>query len=122
MLPQIEQPRILDIGCGPADIIASLPDSIGEYMGIDMNAEYIENAKQRWRDRNEFIFYCQKIEEATLSQKNYYDIVLAIAIIHHLNDREALRLFDMAYQSLASDGLLVTYDNVISTTTGKVVV
>src|SRR5271157_5808182 len=32
--------RILDIGCGPADILGCLPPTIGEYVGLDMNPWY----------------------------------------------------------------------------------
>ena len=40
--------RILDIGCGPGDILEYLPESVGAYAGFDMNPGYIEAAQQRW--------------------------------------------------------------------------
>jgi len=104
--------RILDIGCGPADIISYLPDSIGEYVGFDMNPDYIESAILHWSDRTRFKFFCQKVEEATISKTEYYDIVLALGVVHHLDDNRALRLFDIAYKTLRPDGILITYDNV----------
>jgi SAM-dependent methyltransferase len=102
--------RILDIGCGPAAILAFLPESIGEYAGFDMNAEYIAAAQRRWGARG--IFQCQKVEAATLADIGACDIVLANGILHHLDDGEAQQLFDIAHRALRNGGRLVTYDNV----------
>jgi len=104
--------RILDIGCGPADIVAYLPDSIDEYLGVDINFKYIEHARQRWRDRATCTFLCQRVDEMPQPQVGAYDIVLAVAIVHHLNDSDARCLFDVAYRSLSSKGVLITYDPV----------
>lgn len=102
--------RILDIGCGPASVLAYLPESIGEYAGFDMNPEYIEAARKRWGARGRF--HCQKVEAATLMENEVYDIVLANGILHHLDDGEARELFALAWRALRPGGRLVTYDNV----------
>ncbi len=102
--------RILDIGCGPADILEYLPVSIGEYAGFDMNPGYIEAARARWGGRG--AFRCEKVEAATVGERGAYDIVLANGIVHHLDDAEARRLFEVARLALRPGGRLVTYDNV----------
>jgi SAM-dependent methyltransferase len=102
--------RILDIGCGPAAILAHLPDTLGRYTGFDMNSGYIEAARRRWGPRGEF--YCRKVEAAALPAGEAYDIVLANGIVHHLDDAEAGQLFDIARFALRPGGRLVTYDNV----------
>lgn len=102
--------RVLDIGCGPGDILAYLPESIGEYTGFDMNPQYIEAARRRWGARGRF--HCEKVEAATLTERGAYDTVLANSIVHHLDDGDALRLFDIAHGALRRGGRLVTYDNV----------
>lgn len=102
--------RILDIGCGPADLLAYLPESVGEYVGFDMNPDYIEAARRRWGDRGRF--HCQKVEAASVGPGVAYDIVLANGILHHLDDNEASHLFDVARRALRPGGWLVTYDNV----------
>ena len=102
--------RILDIGCGPGDILAHLPQSVGEYSGFDMNPGYIEAARRRWGARGRFI--CEKVDTATLKEPESYDIVLANGIVHHLGEAEARQLFDIAYRALRPGGRLVTYDNV----------
>jgi len=102
--------RILDIGCGPAAILAHLPGTIGRYTGFDMNPGYIEAARRRWENRGEF--FCRKVEAAALPAGEAYDIVLANGIVHHLDDAQAGQLFDIARLALRPDGRLVTYDNV----------
>lgn len=104
--------RILEIGCGTASILSYLPYAIGEYTGFDMNPLYIESAKKRWRDRANYRFFCQKVEDAAILETGYYDIVLAFGIIHHLSDNEATSLFNIAYNALKLKGALITYDNV----------
>jgi SAM-dependent methyltransferase len=103
---------ILDIGCGTASILSHLPNSIGEYTGFDMNPSYIEFAKNRWRERANCSFFSKKVEDAATLEKGQYDIVLAIGIVHHLSDNEAIYLFSIAYQALNPNGVLITYDNV----------
>jgi len=102
--------RILDIGCGPADILEYLPQSVGAYAGFDMNPGYIEAAQQRWSGRGSF--RCERVEAATVSGHGAYDIVLANGIVHHLDDAEAGRLFEVAHLALRPGGRLITYDNV----------
>jgi SAM-dependent methyltransferase len=102
--------RILDIGCGPADILEALPQDLGAYHGFDMNPAYIEAARGRWGGRGRF--ECRRVDEAALPEPGSYDIALATGILHHLDDREAGRLFEVAHHALRPGGWLVTYDNV----------
>lgn len=100
--------RILDIGCGPADLLPFLPAV--EYIGFDASSAYIDAAQQQYGDRATFV--CDLVTTATLPQKNYFDLVLAIGVLHHLDDEEAIHLFHLAYAALRSGGRLITYDGV----------
>lgn len=104
--------QILDIGCGTANILSYLPDSIGEYHGFDMNQSYIEFAKKQWKNNDKYRFFCEKVSNVTITDKEHYDIVLAMGILHHLTDSEAGDLLNIAHQVLKPNGVLITYDNV----------
>jgi len=100
--------RILDLGCGPADIFEYLKDV--DYVGVDMSLAYIESAKQRYGDRATFL--CKEVGGGrdSLSELPPFDIVLASGLVHHLNDAEAIGFFELTRSVLRSDGRLVTLD------------
>lgn len=96
---------ILDIGCGPADILKCLPEV--KYIGFDINQAYIDAAKRRYNNRG--TFYCKMVTADAISGVDA-DIVLAVGVLHHLNDQECLDLFSLAYSSLKKGGRLITLD------------
>jgi cyclopropane fatty-acyl-phospholipid synthase-like methyltransferase len=99
--------RILEIGCGPGTIAGYLPDS--EYVGLDVSSKYIEMARKRF-PRAQFV--CQRVSQFSLAKQQSFDAVLALGIVHHLDDQEAGQLFQIAYDALKSGGKLVTFDGV----------
>lgn len=102
--------RVLDIGCGPGTLLAHLPRTIGGYVGFDPNPRYIEEARRRWGARG--AFRCEAVETAELRAHELFDIALANSLLHHLDDAQARRLFELAHRALRPGGWLVTYDNV----------
>lgn len=99
--------RILEIGCGPGTIVPFLPEV--EYVGFDLSPEYIAQARKKF-PRAKFV--CERVSEYNLPQRNYFDIVLALGIVHHLDDSEAQQLFHIAHDALRPGGKLVTLDGV----------
>lgn len=98
--------RILDIGCGPGDILVYLDDV--DYIGFDENPKYVEAAKSRFGNRA--TFYCSRVSTETIPPKASYDIVLAVAILHHLDDAEALQLCQLASAALKPGGRFISLD------------
>lgn len=99
--------KILDIGCGPGCILEYLQEV--EYIGFDMSQNYIDDAKKRFGNRGTFL--CKNVTRHAIQETQVFDIVLAIGVIHHLNDTEALQLFELAQSALKPLGRLVTFDN-----------
>lgn len=100
--------RILDIGCGPADDLAYMPEAI-KYVGFDVSSSYVEAAKRRWGDRGEFF---QARVSQTLLTDRQFDIIIANGVIHHLSDDEVHELLTLAHSLLTPGGRLVSKDPV----------
>jgi len=98
--------NILDIGCGPADILDLLPEV--NYVGFDINPLYIEYAKKKYSSKGKFS--CEKVSSKNIIETGCFDIILAYGILHHLNDEESLQLFNLAKYALKPSGKLVTFD------------
>lgn len=97
---------ILDIGCGPADILAYLADV--DYWGFDISDPYIERAKMRFAQRGRF--YCQELTHSDIVKMPPFDIVLALGVLHHLADESAIGVLRLASQALKPGGRLLTVD------------
>ncbi len=99
--------KILDIGCGPGDILNHLPNV--RYTGLDISPEYIAAAKQRYGSRGRF--FCGDVGLAAIEgEHSSFDLVLSVGVIHHLDDAQADKLFALARRVLSPTGRLVTYD------------
>jgi SAM-dependent methyltransferase len=97
--------RILEIGCGPGTIVSYLPPS--DYLGFDLSPEYIELAKRRFPKAR---FVCERVSQFSLAKEQTFDVVLALGIVHHLEDAEARQLFQIAHDALIPGGKLITLD------------
>lgn len=98
--------RVLDIGCGPGHMINLLPAV--RYTGFDMSEPYIEAARRRYGDRGRF-FHASVLEPPPLDSGSF-DLVLAMAVLHHLDDKQATAALTLAWQVLREGGRLITYD------------
>jgi SAM-dependent methyltransferase len=99
--------RVLDIGCGPGTMVPYLQDA--EYVGLDVSAEYVEKARRRFPQAR---FICQSVGEYDRVEPNNFDVVLALGVLHHLDDNEALTLFQIARDAMKPGARLVTLDGV----------
>ncbi len=102
--------RILDLGCGPGELLAFLPANVS-YLGVDISADYIARARERFGDRGEF-----RVGDATSIElvEHRFDLVLAFGVLHHLEDDDATGLLDRAASVLEPDGRIVAVDPTIT--------
>jgi cyclopropane fatty-acyl-phospholipid synthase-like methyltransferase len=98
--------RVLDIGCGPADILDLLPAV--EYHGFDMNPAYVASASSRFAERGRF--YCRRVEATAVDDLGEFDLIMATGILHHLTDNEVLDLLNLARGGLTPGGRFVSCD------------
>ena len=108
--------KILDIGCGSSDILKLFPVDV-DYLGIDISPKYIEKAKKDFPKQN-FICsdFCSDLNEVP---NESFHLVMAIGVIHHLNDEQAAKLHDFAFRKLMPNGRLITLDGVYTKNQSK---
>jgi len=109
--------RVLDIGCGTGAMLHYLSDV--EYVGFDMSKPYIEACRKRFGDRG--TFHRCELMPGTIADYGQFDIVLAVGVVHHLDDAQARDMFSMAARALSSRGRLITLDGCYTTPQSAVV-
>lgn len=98
--------KVLDIGCGPAEILNSLPKV--DYYGFDINPSYIKHAKEKYKSRGKF--FCRKFTYKDLKKLPKFDYILLLGILHHLNDKEIKSLMVLIKKTLKNNGSIITED------------
>jgi SAM-dependent methyltransferase len=101
--------RILDIGCGPGEVLAHLPPDV-VYVGYDISPEYIAQATKRYGDRA--AFYATEFNESELAKHAPFDIALVAGVLHHLSDEGARNLMALLRRAVPS-GRVITGDIVV---------
>jgi SAM-dependent methyltransferase len=99
--------RILDLGCGPAEILDSLPTDV-VYVGYDLSADYIAAAQKKFGGRG--TFHCRPLEHAEVAELEPFDLVMGIGVLHHLDDATARQFMAVAKGALKTDGRIYTLD------------
>lgn len=99
--------RVLDIGCGTADIVALLPRDI-DYHGYDIEPNYVAAAQERYGDRGSF--FVRSVSPEAVDHLGTFDVVISLGVLHHLPDALADALFATAAKVLRPGGRLLTLD------------
>jgi SAM-dependent methyltransferase len=97
--------RILDIGCGPGQMLRLMPQA--DYVGYDLNPVYVEAARRRFGDRAEF--HCADATRADMNGGRF-DAVIANGLLHHLDDEGVDRLMEAAAAAIHPEGRVLTSD------------
>jgi SAM-dependent methyltransferase len=102
--------RILDLGCGPGEILELLGQV--EYLGVDLSPGYIEAAGRRFGERGRFL--CADIRSLSLDAPGGFDAIISIGVLHHLDDGEVVAVMRTAADLLAPGGRLLTLDPAVT--------
>jgi len=95
---------ILDVGCGPAVNAAFFSD--WNYLGIDLNPEYIKVAKTKFPGLQ---FEVADAADLTLDDKKF-DVILINSLLHHLNDEECGGLLSGIRHTLGKDSSVIVQE------------
>jgi len=101
--------KLVDVGCGPAQILDRLPGV--EYVGLDISDAYIQAARIKFKARGGANFLSGSVEDWTLNPLTYgADIVLANGVLHHVDDNESNKILEFAYGVLKDNGRFIFYE------------
>jgi SAM-dependent methyltransferase len=99
--------RVLDLGCGPGTNAPVFEDC--EYVGIDINPRYIENARARYRGE----FVVADLRDLTLDDFGQFDFILINSLLHHIAEEDLLRILRRARSLLSADGQIHVVDLIL---------
>jgi len=99
--------KVLDIGCGPAEILNYIPQSM--YYGYDIDKRCIDYAKNKYKNKNHH-FYRKIFKKSELKKLPKFDYVILFGILHHLNDKEIKKILVLCKQAMKKNGVLLTED------------
>jgi len=102
--------KILDIGCGPAQILEQIPRC--DYYGYDIDQRSIQYAKKKYRQKN-YHFYCKKFNKSEIKKLPKFDFVIFFGILHHLSNKEADKMLTLCKRIMKKNSKLLTEDPIL---------
>jgi SAM-dependent methyltransferase len=90
--------RVLDVACGPGTNTHHFAHT--DYLGIDVNPKYIEDARRR-HQRQFLVADACKLDSIG---KEPFDFILVNSFLHHLNSQDVIEVLSSLDTRLAPDG------------------
>ena len=95
--------RVLDVGCGPGTNATHFAAS--DYLGIDLNPEYIRDAERRYGTSNSHLrFEAHDASTYVAPTDQRFDFVLVNSFLHHVDDSTARNILANLARLLTDDG------------------
>ncbi len=102
--------NILDIGCGPAEILAYIPNC--KYYGYDIDKRSIDYAKKKYLSKN-YSFFCKTFNEKEIKKLPKFDFIILFGILHHLNDEEISKILNLCKKVMKKNCKVLTEDPIL---------
>jgi SAM-dependent methyltransferase len=99
--------RVLDVGCGPGTNTAHFAHA--DYLGIDFNPAYIEDARKR--HGREFVV--ADVTKYEVAPDRRFDLILANSLFHHIDTASTRRILAHLATLLSDDGHVHVFDLVL---------
>lgn len=99
--------RVLDVGCGPGTNAPHFEHV--DYIGVDINADYIANASRRFARR----FIVADVTTWTPEAEGRFDFILLNSLLHHLATGDVRALLSHLGGLLTEDGHIHILDLVL---------
>ena len=109
ILNNIENPRILDIGCGIGRWAENLKDKFEFYAGVDFSKGFVDYAKAKFINNSNIKFYNSSIlnlDKEILSLK--FNFVICTGVLMYINDKNISKILDFL-KKLSSDIYIYIY-------------
>jgi SAM-dependent methyltransferase len=90
--------RVLDVGCGPGTNSSQFTHT--EYLGIDINADYVESARKSYRRD----FVVADARTYRTASENAFDFILVNSFLHHISTQDVVELLTHLRTLLTNDG------------------
>jgi ubiquinone/menaquinone biosynthesis C-methylase UbiE len=97
--------KILDIGCGSGEISRFFNNL--DYIGIDVNPDYIEFARKIYK-KNFEVMNAQKLR----FKKRYFDYVVIIGVLHHIDDKNCNLILNEITRVIKDNGKIIIIEDV----------
>ncbi len=99
--------RVLDVACGPGTNAKYFRG--GEYVGVDINEEYVRYARRRYGCR----FVAADVVTSPLPDATTYDCILVNSFLHHLDDAGVRTVLLKLRELVAPDGAIHLFELVL---------
>ncbi len=104
--------NVLELGCGTGKLSVFLAQQGAKTMGVDVSPNLIEASRLLAQVNGvECGFQVANITELPY-EKNSYDIVVGISILHHLSERDVAKALQEAHKVLKDGGKAIFYEPV----------
>lgn len=101
---------VIDIGCGIGQYCNLTK---GKYLGIDLQSNYVEYCKRKYKEDGNKLFRCADAS-VILQEKTTFDLILIVDFLHHIPDDLAVKILHTA--SLLSNRYIVNFEPVYEQT------